>query len=253
MRKTPLISIITVVYNGEKYLNQTIESVINQTYKNIEYIIIDGGSTDGTIEIIKKYEKNINYWISEPDKGLYDAMNKGIQIANGDLIGMINSDDWYELDAVKTVVNTYLKNPTNTIFHADRFDVYPNGDKRVYKFNTSKFKFKYISMTYSHPSMFISKKEYKKHLYNTSLRVYSDYQFTLEAFLKDPNEFVHINKPIVNFRLGGTSGQISFIRSLKENFILRKNAGMDFIKNIFSLSIILLVTFIKFFKKLIGI
>jgi glycosyltransferase involved in cell wall biosynthesis len=245
MKKTPLISIITVVYNGEKYLNQTIESVINQTHKNIEYIIIDGGSTDGTIEIIKKYEKHINYWISEPDKGLYDAMNKGIQIANGDLIGMINSDDWYELDAVETVVNTYLKNSTNTIFHADRYDVYPNRDKRVYKFNTSKFKFRYIGMTYSHPSMFISKEEYKKHLYNTSLRVYSDYQFTLEAFLKDPNKFVHINKPIVNFRLGGTSGQISFFKNLQEGFSARRNAGLNLFQSILALFCKALIELVK--------
>ncbi len=117
MINAPLISIITVVYNGEKYLKQAIESVINQTYKNIEYIIIDGGSTDNTLNIIKNYHQNISKWVSEPDNGLYDAMNKGIKLATGELIGMVNSDDWSELTAVEIIVNEYLKNDNKQIFH----------------------------------------------------------------------------------------------------------------------------------------
>jgi glycosyltransferase involved in cell wall biosynthesis len=91
----PLISIITVVYNGVTTLEQTILSVINQTYKNIEYIIIDGGSTDGTIDIIKKYEKHLACWVSESDKGIYDAMNKGIEKATGEWVNFMNSGDWF--------------------------------------------------------------------------------------------------------------------------------------------------------------
>ena len=90
----PLITIITVSYNAVKTIEDTIVSVLGQTYNNIEYIIIDGGSTDGTLDIIKKYQDKITYWVSEPDKGIYDAMNKGIAKANGELIGIINSDDW---------------------------------------------------------------------------------------------------------------------------------------------------------------
>ncbi|MEA1893278.1 MAG: glycosyltransferase [Campylobacterota bacterium] len=89
----PLISIVTVVFNGEKHLEQTIQSVVNQTYKNIEYIIIDGGSTDGTVDIIKKYEDKISYWVSEKDSGIYDAMNKGIDVANGEWINFMNAGD----------------------------------------------------------------------------------------------------------------------------------------------------------------
>ena len=91
----PLVTIITVVFNGEKYLQQTIQSVINQTYDNVEYVVIDGGSTDGTVDIIRKYEDKIDYWVSEPDQGIYDAMNKGIQLAGGEIVGLINSDDCY--------------------------------------------------------------------------------------------------------------------------------------------------------------
>ena len=90
-----LISIVTVVYNEKDYLEETIKSVLNQTYKNIEYIIIDGGSNDGTVDIIKKYEDRVNYWISESDEGIYDAMNKGINVATGVFIGFINANDLY--------------------------------------------------------------------------------------------------------------------------------------------------------------
>jgi len=88
MKNKPLISIVTVVYNGEEFLEETIKSVVSQTYKNIEYIIIDGGSTDGTVDIIKKYEDKIDYWVSEPDSGIYDAMNKGIDKASGRVDGL---------------------------------------------------------------------------------------------------------------------------------------------------------------------
>ena len=92
----PLISIVTVVLNDAKHLEQAIKSVLGQTYDNIEYLIIDGGSTDGTLDIIRKHEKAIDYWVSEPDSGIYDAMNKGVSLATGDLIALLNSDDWYE-------------------------------------------------------------------------------------------------------------------------------------------------------------
>ena len=97
------ISIITVVLNGEKTLERTIKSVINQSYKNFEHIVIDGGSTDGTIKILKKYSKKISYWKSEKDKGIYDAMNKGIKKSKGNIIGILNSDDYYLKNALKIV------------------------------------------------------------------------------------------------------------------------------------------------------
>ncbi len=99
------VSVITVVFNGAGTIEQTIKSVLGQTYKNIEYIIIDGDSTDGTQEIVEKYGESIACFVSEKDNGLYDAMNKGISYATGDIIGIINSDDYYAVDAVEHVVN----------------------------------------------------------------------------------------------------------------------------------------------------
>jgi len=234
-KKKPLISIITVVYNGEQYLQQTIDSVINQSYENIEYIIIDGGSTDTTLAIIEQNSAYITQWVSEPDKGLYDAMNKGIRMANGELIGMINSDDWYELNAVECVVEAFEKYPQKTIFHAHRFDISDDNSKTLRKFHPSSFKFKYYGMTYNHPSMFISSIEYNEHKYNINLRSLSDYEFTLTAFLKNPNRFCFVNHTIVNYRLDGISANMGYIASNIESYEARKHAGMSFAERIFAI------------------
>ena len=226
MKEEPLISIITVVYNGKKTIEQTILSVLDQTYKNIEYIIIDGGSTDGTLEVIRKYEDQINFWISEPDNGLYDAMNKGIAITNGRLIGMINSDDWYEPEAVELVVNAYLRELDKKIFHGDRYDVTPSGEKRLYRFNPSEFKFFCSSMTYNHPSMFVHRSIYKSCYYNTSLESYADYEFVLTQYLKQPDVFKYLPVPYVNYRLDGISAEQSLFQNIKEGVRARVNSGL---------------------------
>ncbi len=235
MEVKPLISIITVVFNGSKTLEQTIQSVLTQTYKNIEYIIIDGGSTDGTLDIIKKHECKIDFWVSEPDKGLYDAMNKGISKANGELIGMINSDDWYETNAVQLLVEAFNKDPKKKIFHGDRFNVYEDGSKVIRKFHPSAFKFKYYGMTYNHPSMFIHKDIYAVEKYNINLRSLSDYEFTLKNYLKNSETFVYIPRAYVNYRLDGISSQLGIKESILEGFKTRRNAGMNLIQNLFSI------------------
>lgn len=108
----PLVSVITVVYNGEKHLEQAILSVIGQTYDNVEYIVVDGGSTDGTLDIIKKYEGRIDHWISEPDRGISDAMNKGIRLSTGDLIIHLHADDYYaDPSVLSSVCSEYLRHP----------------------------------------------------------------------------------------------------------------------------------------------
>jgi len=234
MEETIKVSVITVVYNGVKTLEQTIISVLNQSYKNIEYIIIDGGSTDGSKELIKKYEGHLSYWISEPDGGLYDAMNKGILKATGQLIGMINSDDWYESNAVETVVKTYRSNPEKRIFHGDRKDILDNGAVKLKKFNPSGAKLIYYGMTYNHPSMFVHKAIYETGLYNTDLKALSDYEFVLKHYLSNPDFFSYIPQTYVNYRLNGISGNMIFSDAIKEGYVARKNAGLNVVQNIFS-------------------
>ena len=104
------ISVITVCFNSKETLEQTIKSVVGQEYEDKEYIVIDGGSTDGTVDILKKYAEQIAFWLSEPDEGIYDAMNKGIKHATGDVIAFLNSDDWYEPDTLTRVAGYFLSN-----------------------------------------------------------------------------------------------------------------------------------------------
>lgn len=229
-----LISIITVVYNGSKTIEQTINSVISQTYRNIEYIIIDGGSTDGTLDIIQKYKEHINQFVSEPDKGLYDAMNKGIAMAKGEIIGMINSDDWYEPNAVELIVQAYIKHPNKRIFHGDRFDITQDGSKKVRPFNSSTLKFLFYGMTYNHPSMFVHRDIYNETTYDIHLRALSDYEFVLTRYLKDRNDFCYIPSCYVNYRLDGISAKLPLSKALKEGFIARKRAKMSWINCVIS-------------------
>lgn len=229
MKDQPLISIITVVYNGERYLQQTIDSVKNQTYKNIEYIIVDGASSDTTLEIIKKNNQHISKWISEPDQGLYDAMNKGIKLSNGQIIGTINSDDWYEPNAVQQVVQSYLSNPQKKIFHGDiKYINVESGSTYIKQPNLSYFLLKYHGMTLNHPTMFVHCQIYENIKYNVNLNSLSDYQFVLTNVLKDKKQFQYIPKIISNFRSGGISSNITKFKSLRENFIARRKAGMSF-------------------------
>jgi len=104
----PLVSIVTIVFNGEKDIRQTMDSVLQQSYESVEYIVIDGGSTDATVSILEEYDSQLSFWESAPDKGISDAFNKGIKIASGEIIGLINAGDWYEPNTIEGVVNTFL-------------------------------------------------------------------------------------------------------------------------------------------------
>jgi len=199
----PLITVVTVVRNGEETLEETILSVINQTYTNVEYIIIDGASTDGTLDIIKKYEDKIDYWLSEPDEGIYYAMNKGIDLATGDYIALLNSDDWYELDACETIVNKIKE---------VKADIYYAMIRVLNKENEILFVYGYTHKILSqnmiaHPTCFISKKIYSKFKYDISYKSASDYDFILKIY-NNNIYFYFIEKILVNFRTGGISSDI---------------------------------------------
>lgn len=218
-KQKPLVSVITVVLNGEKYIETAIKSVINQSYNKIEYILIDGGSTDTTLDIIKKYEENIDYWISEPDKGLYDAMNKGIKVASGNLIGILNSDDWYYLDSVEKIVNEYNKNSEIGLFHGilsiyDSNKIFITDKKPKLNMKMSK----YFTTPFKHPTCFVNRSVYIDiGLYDLKYSLLADYDFMLRL-LKEKISTVYISKPITNLlRVGLTSGSegISGIEELK--------------------------------------
>ena len=188
MQTKCLVSIITVCYNSDRTIKDTIESILKQTYKQLEYIIIDGDSNDNTLNIIGSYEKefinkNINYkFISEPDKGIYDAMNKGLKIAKGDLIGILNSDDYYETNAVFEIVKKN-NNQKFTIISGKKNKV--NAQKKVLKtFQNKKEISKYIfkTMPINHPAAFVHKTVYEKvGLFDTQYKLSADYDLIYRA------------------------------------------------------------------------
>jgi len=200
----PLITVITVVFNGAKTIEETIQSVINQTYPNVEYIIIDGGSTDGTLDIIKKYEDRIDYWVSERDRGIYDAMNKGIVLAIGDIIGIINADDWYELDTLKIVCDGYLNTDMLTILHGNMNII---KDEKLFYLAKPKNNLDILKkgMILNHPTVFVPSEIYKNYgLFSIDYKIASDWEMMLRFYLKNIN-FMNIDSTLANFRLGGAS------------------------------------------------
>ncbi len=204
---TPLVSIITVTFNAKDYLEQTIKSVIAQTYTPIEYIIIDGGSTDGTIDIIKRYSNNLSYWISEPDKGIYDAMNKGISHAKGKLIGIVNASDFYEQDTVQRVVAASNQNPQAGIFHGNINML--NEDGSLFKVKQPNTDMQQLTKGFGiyHPTFFVRKSVYDTMgCYDTTFRLAADYDFALRCWRNDI-VFCYINRVLSNFRIGGATNK----------------------------------------------
>jgi len=200
----PLVSIITVVLNGETYLEQAFNSVFNQSYANVEYIVIDGGSTDKTIDIIKQNESKIDYWQSKKDKGLYFAMNKGIALAKGDLIGILNADDYYATNTVELVVEAYLETQAD-VLHGDLLLITKNQQVRM-KPDFSKMN---QQPSVFHPTCFVKKSVYDTiGAFDTQYKISSDYDFLLRC-IKNNYTFKYIPEILSNFRPGGMSASCS--------------------------------------------
>lgn len=218
----PLVSIITIVFNGEKYLEETIKSVLMQTYDNVEYIIVDGGSNDGTLDIIKKYEEQIDYWVSESDDGITDAFNKGISLCKGDIIGIINADDWYELDAIEKVVECCNQSSVlcGNVQYWDEYE-------KDYIFSTN------ISgllkeMTVNHPAVFVSRSIYKTFgAFDSRYEYAMDYELLLR-FYKEGIKFISIDSVLSNMRLAGVSDK-NWTRSFREVRLAKIQHGESFI------------------------
>ena len=233
-KENPLITIITVVYNGEKFFEKTIQSIINQSYKNIEYIIVDGGSTDHSIEIIKKYENKIDYWVSENDEGIYDAMNKGIILSKGDYIGFVNSDDYLYNETLEKFINAakkktidYTVGPVDIISKSGNFK-----EKTIVLpgfLTNQRFKFK---MATSHLSFYVSREIINKiGLFDNNFKLRADYDMTIRVMLLSNKYFAFINS-VGCFREGGVSG--SFKTFIESFFVLRKH-GVSIIKSAFNI------------------
>jgi glycosyltransferase involved in cell wall biosynthesis len=217
----PLVSIVTVVWNAESLLERTIESVLSQTYENIEFIVIDGGSSDGTLDLLRRYDTHIDYWISEPDRGIYDAMNKGVSLCRGDLVGIIGAGDWYEHDAVTHIVDTYLRTQADVVY----------GDVELVDSETgigckreSRAELMPKTMTsVSHPSVFTRLDIYRTRPFDISFRIAADYDLFLNLYIGG-HRFEHSNNLITHILSGGVSGSWSTI--LEVYRVHRKHYGV---------------------------
>lgn len=191
----PKITVVTVCFNAAKTLEKTIQSVINQTYNNIEYIIIDGASTDGTLDIIKKYKYRISYWKSEPDKGIYDAMNKGIKAATGEWINFMNAGDMF---ADKNVLKNIFERDLyeyGVIFGA-WFLIYKKHKRILKPFPFFENKNKYKEMGFSHQSVFVKTKFAYKYMFDTALKICADYYMIWNLYYKENVIFHNVEIPI---------------------------------------------------------
>lgn len=221
----PLITVITVVFNSVLSLEKTILSVINQSYDNIEFIIIDGGSTDGTVDIIEKYEGNIDYWVSEKDAGIYDAMNKAAAVAKGDWLYFLGADDRL-LDSIHDIVK--LMSDKSTIYYGD---VYMPGKHALYTGKLTGYELVYLNIC--HQAIFYPAGVFKKHLYQTKYKVLADHALNLICYGDKSFAFEYVPVLVCIYNdTGGysfTAKDPVFDRELK--FIIRDNySTCDYIR-----------------------
>jgi glycosyltransferase involved in cell wall biosynthesis len=221
LNRTPKVSIITTSFNSERTIARTIESVLKQTYANIEFIIIDGGSNDSTLSIITSYTAQFNgrmKYSSERDQGMYDAMNKGITQSTGELIGILNSDDWYEPDAVNSMVDQYLKTPESVLYGILRY-VENERETMLYRMHHDSLHEGMIT----HPTCFVPKTVYDRcGMFNTVYRLSSDYELMLR-FQRNNVPFTPLDKIVASFSFGGRS-TVNY-DGLIENIAIRRDYG----------------------------
>lgn len=213
------VSIITVCYNSEATIENTIRSVVMQSHKNIEYIIIDGSSTDKTKTIINKYSDEINVFVSEPDSGLYDAMNKGIGLATGDIIGLLNSDDFYkDNNVIEKVVEKFTGNTDavyGDIVYVDKDDI-AKIKRYWHSGRFSRYKMK-LGWMPPHPSFFVRNVIYKKYgAFNKNFKTSADYELMLRLIYKHKITMAYLPEVLVNMRDGGQSN-VSLSNRIKAN------------------------------------
>ncbi|WP_459816517.1 glycosyltransferase family 2 protein [Geotalea toluenoxydans] len=211
----PLITVITVVFNGEKCLEETIRSVINQTYDNVEYIIIDGASTDGTIDIVKQYDGQIDYWLSEKDEGIYDAMNKGINKATGEWVNFMNSgDSFYGNNVVELIFNKQI---IASVIYGNTLYQYDSVYKKIRK--AEKLTFKY-GLPFCHQSSFTKTEILKAEMFCRLYKIFAD--FDLFAKLKKNGSiFVYADLTVSIFNCDGVS-TVKSTEHLKELYAINK-------------------------------
>jgi glycosyltransferase involved in cell wall biosynthesis len=215
------VSIITVSFNSAKTIADTIESVLGQDFPQIEYILVDGGSSDGTVEIIKQHEDRIAHWVSERDRGMYDAMNKGIALATGDVIGILNSDDVYMNTHVVSELMELMQAKRAQVVFADLILVDQDHPQKVLRyydsghFHPNKFKYGWMP---AHPTVFVKRELYEVvGKFSTTYQIAADYEMLIRILAIQRARYAYLPKPVVRMRSGGAS-----TAGLSRNWILNQ-------------------------------
>lgn len=224
----PPVSIVTVVFNGAPHLEATIQSVVSQTCANIEYIIIDGGSTDGTLDIIKKYENQIHYWMSGKDAGIYDAMNKGVALTSGEWINFMNAGDCFlDSNVVESIFSNEEFIESSDVIYGDSMVVYPDLNHMRKIRMSGRIEELWKGMQFSHQSMFVSAGYAKRNKFSLANTLASDFEFIYAAY-KQKKRFIYTGKVISIISAGGAS-DINRVRSCRERLrIVSKSGGYGF-------------------------
>ena len=205
------VSIATITLNSAKTLTHTIESVKRQTYDNVEYLVVDGGSTDDTMKIVQANSSCVDRWVSESDDGIYDAMNKGIQMASGDVIGLLNSDDQYNSDEVITqVAEAFHSDPHLDMVYGDLVYVDQEDPTRVVRYWKTKpyyERFFHDGLVPPHPTLFVRSRVYERHLYKKEFKYAADYEFMLRTVHREQMKTRYLPQVMVRMRLGGQTNR----------------------------------------------
>lgn len=252
--QNPLFSIITINYNNHKGLEKTIHSVIGQTNISYEFIIIDGGSTGGFIELVKKHEEKISLWVSEKDKGIYDAQNKGINKAKGEHLIFMNSGDCFtDKDVLSKAAGFINSHPGHSLYYGNTNLIEEDGTKRfLAPPQVLDINFFYLA-TLNHQSCFIHRSLFTKYgSYNLQYKIGADYDFFFKVFLKEPKTYCYMNEVICDYENYGTSANTKFFDLIvNERQLIQKDLlNEDQLSDLFRLEIKLLGRKSKWFKYL---
>lgn len=245
------VSIITICYNRKNTIENAIKSVLEQDYPYIEYIVIDGGSTDGTKEIIERYSSQITKYISEPDKGMYDAINKGLAMATGDIVGLMHSDDeFYDSSVVSKIVEVFKNNPNTDATYGDGVYVSNDDEQKLIRnriggnYDVDKIKSGWLPL---HPTVYIKKSIIEKYgNYNLDFKIASDTEFLLRYLFKHKINITYLNTYVVKMRMGGLS--TSYRRAFEvlwEDYRIYKFHNVSGIRGVFQKKMLALFQYLR--------
>ena len=228
-----IVSIVTIVYNNSTYVEDAIQSVLSQSYPFIEYIVIDGGSTDGTVEIIKKYRERISIFLSEKDKGVYDALNKGVRIASGNVIGFLHSDDVFaDKNVVKKIAESLSNSNVDGVYSDLDYVQKNNINSIVRHWKSSTFSLNKLNSGWMppHPTLYLHRSLYEQiGLFDLRYPITADYDFILRLFSAPNINFKYIPEVFVKMRVGGQSNNSipNIIRKFRQNRDILNSHGFN--------------------------